>query len=310
MPDLTGVADAMSNVLSLVRMRGETFCANENAAPWSLGFAKPVSYFHIIDSGTVWLVLDGGEPIRLIGGDLIILPLGGGHVLTSDPMLAPVPIEQAIAQMRDQRSSVLRFGGDGEVANLVCGQFTFDGVLAPRLMQVLPQCIHIRPKPGHPLEWIKLNRHFLMEEAYNPRPGSAIMIARLLELLFIQAIREWGAKSPGNLGWLSGLSDPQVGRALSAIHDDPVRGWTVEMLADIAGLSRSVFAGRFAQVVGTSPLKYLTVWRLNLAADYLRTGAMKISDIAIAVGYSSEAALSRAFKLQFGTSPAAFRRGD
>ena len=309
MPDLGAHFDVLSNVLSLVRLRGELFCANENSAPWSLAFEDRVSRFHIIDRGTVWLRPDVGAPIRLNSGDLVILPLGRGHVLASDPDLAPVPIGEAIAKAQVAPGGIFRYGGGGEIAQLVCGQFAFDGVLAPRLMAVLPPVIHVEAKAGNPLDWIKLISQFLMEEAYNPKPGSAIMIARLFELLFIRTIREWGASHPGNLGWLSGLSDAQIGRALAAIHDNPVNDWTVEMLAQIAGLSRSVFASRFAQIVGQTPLKYLAGWRINLAADYLRAGSMKISHIATAVGYSSEASLSRAFKLQFGTSPAAFRRG-
>lgn len=308
MPDLSSFPDAMSDALSLVRMHGEVVCAVENGAPWSLSFHKPVSYFHIVDHGALWLIQDGAVPVRLIDGDLVILPLGGGHVLTTDPALPATPIETAIPGLGDHRGGVMRFGGPGESASLMCGQFGFDGVLASRLLQVLPPIVHIRPDPGHPLEWIRLTRHFLADEAYHPKPGSAIMIARLIELLFIQAIREWGVNSPGSLGWLGGLNDPQIGRALAAIHNDPAHTWTVEKLALIAGFSRSVFAARFTHVVGQTPLKYVTAWRLNLAADHLRSGSMKIGEIAAVVGYGSEAALSRAFKAQFGISPAAFRR--
>ena len=308
MPKLNVHFDVLSDVLSLVRLRGELFCANENSAPWSLAFRDGTSRFHIIDRGTVWLTPDGGEPVRLEAGDIVILPLGRGHVLSSAPGLPPVPLADALAQAPIAPGDIFRFGGSGEIATLVCGQFAFDGVLAPSLMGVLPAMIHARPDPRSPLDWVRLISSFLMQEAYNPQPGSAIMVARLFELLFIRTIREWGAGNPGNLGWLSGLSDPQVGLALSAIHDDPAREWTVQMLADVAGLSRSVLAARFQRVVGQSPLRYVTDWRLNIAADYLRSGSMKISAIAAAVGYGSEAALSRAFKQKFGTSPAAFRR--
>jgi AraC-like DNA-binding protein len=160
------------------------------------------------------------------------------------------------------------------------------------------------------LEWLRLTAHFLVEVTRYPKPGSAIMITRLLDLLFVQAIREWGAKSPSRLGWLSGLSDPQIGRALSAIHQDPARAWTVEALADLVGLSRSAFAARFTDVVGKTPLKYVAQWRLDLAADHLRAGTERIGDIANLVGYGSEPALTRAFKAQFGTTPAAFRRSS
>lgn len=308
MPAISGVPDAMSDVLSLIRMRGELVCANEYSAPWSLSFRKPVAHFHVVERGAAWITLDGAEPTRIQSGDLALLPLGAGHVLSSDPTLPSIPIERALESQATRDGAVYRMGGGGEQTHVVCGQFSFSGVLAPKLLTVLPPLIHIRAESGRPLEWLRLTTHFLVEETRHPRPGSAIMIARLLDLLFIQTIRAWGANSPSRRGWLSGLSDPQIGRALSAIHDEPARNWTVEALAEIAGLSRSAFAARFADAVGKTPLKYISSWRLDLAADHLRAGTHRIGEIAPLVGYGSEAALTRAFKAQFGTTPAAFRR--
>jgi AraC-like DNA-binding protein len=221
--------------------------------------------------------------------------------------LTSTPIEAALAASpRD--GATYRIGGDGESTHVVCGQFSFSGVLAPRLLIMLPALIHIPGRQGRPLEWLRLTSHFLVDEARDPRPGSAIMISRLLDLLFIQAIRQWGAASPNNLGWLSGLADPSIGRALSAIHESPARPWTVEALAQVAGLSRSAFAVRFSQIVGQTPLKYLANWRLDLAADQLRAGNVRTGELAAAVSYGSEAALTRAFKARFDATPAAFRR--
>lgn len=302
------VSDVMSDVLSLIRMRSEIICPSEMYSPWSLAFQNPTSHFHIVVRGIVWLSMAGRDPIRLGPGDLAILPLGVGHVLSSDPTLEPVPLEKALANADSSNGTIFRIEGAGDLAEIVCGRFTFAGVLAKKLLSVLPPLIHIEGFEGRPLEWLRLTSHFLVDEAQNPRPGSAVMIERLLDLLFIQAIRVWGARSPGNLGWLSGLRDPAIGRALSAIHDDPGRSWTVEALAELAGLSRSAFAARFTDVVGQTPLKYVATWRLDLAADQLRAGTSQISEIAANVGYGSEAALTRAFKVQFGTTPAAFRR--
>jgi AraC-like DNA-binding protein len=308
MPAASGFPDALSDVLSLVRMRGEVICANEYSAPWSFSFTRPLAHFHIVERGLAWITVGRAKPMRIETGDLAILPLGAGHVLASDPTLAPIPIERALADPAARTGSVYRLGAGGEETHVVCGQFSFAGVLASRLLGVLPPLIHIAPEPGRPLEWLRLTSHFLVEETRRPEPGSAIMVARLLDLLFIQAVREYGAKNPGNLGWLSGLSDPGIGRALSAIHEEPARNWTVESLAEIAGLSRSAFAARFSGAVGQTPLKYIAMWRLNLAADQLRAGTARITEIAALVGYGSEAALTRAFKAQFGTTPVAFRR--
>jgi AraC-like DNA-binding protein len=309
MPALAEISDAMSDVLSLVRMRAEYVCAANLGAPWSLAFDQPLAHFHIMELGAAWLAPDGAAPMRLEAGDLVILPLGAGHVLCSDLKLEPVHTDVAFAPDTPREGAAYRIGGDGDATHVVCGRFSFAGVLAPRLLARLPPIIHIPGRHGKPLEWLRLTSHFLVDEIRDPRPGAAIMISRLVDLLFIQAIRQWGAASPRNLGWLSGLADPLIGRALSAIHEAPARKWTVEALADIAGLSRSAFAARFLDVVGQPPLKYLAAWRLDLAADQLKAGAARIGEIAHAVGYGSDAALTRAFKARFATTPAAFRKG-
>ena len=304
---ISGVPDAVSDVLSLVRMRGEFVCANEFSAPWGFSFDKPVAHFHIVERGSAWISVGSKKHLRIETGDLVLLPLGNGHLLSSDQRVKCRPIDRAIAKEAVRKGSVYRLGGGGEETHVICGQFSFAGVLAPKLMHVLPQLMHIRAREGKPLEWLRLTSHFLVEETRHPKPGSAIMIARLLDLLFIQAVREWGSGSPKNLGWLSGLRDEQIGRALSALHDDPSREWKVEFLAEIAGMSRSAFAARFSDIVGQTPLKYLATWRLDLAADHLRAGKMTIRQIAETTGYGSESALTRAFKAQHGFTPAKFR---
>jgi AraC-like DNA-binding protein len=298
----------MSDALSLVRIRCEIIGANEFSAPWCFSFRSHVAHFHIVERGTALLVRHGEEPLRLETGDLAILPLGAGHVLASEAGLASMPIEEAVARPGVRDGTVNRMGGGGAQTHMLCGQFSFEGVLAAKLLNVLPPLIHIAAPLGRPLEWLRLTSQFLVEETRRARPGFLIMVARLLDLLFVQAVREWGAKSPKNLGWLSGLHDPSIGKALSAMHDQPARPWTVERLAELAGLSRSAFAARFADVVGETPLKYLAAWRLDLAAQQLRAGTAAIGEIAQSVGYGSEAALTRAFKAQFGTTPARFRQ--
>jgi AraC family transcriptional regulator, alkane utilization regulator len=308
MPAIAGISDAMSDVLALVRMHGEFVCVNEYSAPWSLSFTRPIAQFHIVERGSAWIIVDGASPTRIGTGDLVILPLGDGHVLSSDPDLEPTPIEAAIAETAVREGTIYRMGGGGEQTHVVCGRFSFAGVLAPKLLAVLPPLLHIRGEAGRPLEWLRLTAHFLVEETRRPKPGSAVMVAHLLDLLFVQAVRVWGERSSTNLGWLTGLTDAQIGRALSAMHEHPGHGWTVESLADFAGLSRAAFAARFTEAVGRPPLKYLASWRLDLAADHLLAGRSKIIEIATLVGYGSEAALNRAFKTQFGTTPAAFRK--
>ena len=305
---ITGIPDAVSDVLALVRMRGEFVCANECTAPWSLSFRPPAAHFHIVECGAAWITIDGAEAARVETGDIAILPLGTGHVLSNERDLPPVPIERAVDQAA-RKGSIYRLGGGGkEETHLVCGRFSFAGVLAPKLLTVLPPLICLRGKPGQSPDWLELTAQYLSDEIRHPRPGSASMVSHLLNLLFVQAIRQWAATNPRDLGWLSGLGDPQIGRALSAIHEDPSHEWTVRELADLARMSRSAFAARFTDVVGVTPLKYIAAWRLDLAADYLRAGDKATAQIAALVGYGSESALTRAFRAQFSTTPAVFRR--
>jgi AraC-like DNA-binding protein len=307
---ITGLPDAVSDVLALVRMRGEFVCANDCSPPWSLSFAGPAGHFHIVERGSAWIGRDGSEALRLEAGDLVMLPLGSGHVLGNDPTIPPVPIEMAVDQAA-RRGSVYRLGGSGEPeTHLVCGRFSFAGVLAPKLLKILPPLIRLSGQPGGAPDWLKLTTDYLIDEIHDPRPGSASMVSHLLDLLFVQALRQWAAHSAKALGWLSGLGDRQIGQALSAMHQAPSRAWTVDDLARLAGMSRSAFAARFTNIVGATPLKYLAIWRLDLAADYLRAGDKGIAEIAEMVGYGSESSLTRAFKAQFKTTPAAFRRGE
>lgn len=307
MPHITNLPDAMSDVLNLVRMRGDMICNTVFGAPWSLRFTRECGHFHIVESGTVLLVTDDGETVRLNAGDVAIFPLACGHVLCSDAALVPTAVDEAIFGQPTAGSPYATLGGDGEKTTMVCGQFGFDGVLAPRLIGQLPRLLRIEADHGRAADWLALTARFLVAEARHPSPGSAIMIARLLDLLFIQAVRAWGTQSGGELGWLGGLGHPRIGAALSAMHADPARDWTVADLAQIAGMSRSAFADRFVEVVGQTPLRYLAAWRLERAADALKRGEARIAAIAAQVGYASETAFNRAFKAYFGVTPAAYR---
>jgi len=287
-------------------MRGEFFCSGKFSADWSIGFHRPYSHFHILERGSAWLTIDGEDAVQLKAGDLVILPLGAGHVLSSHPGLKSVRLEDVIGSAHS-RGTLFQIG-DGDDTKVVCGEFSFEGALASRLLAVLPRVLHLRLDPGQPQEWLQLSCRFLVNEAQAARPGSAITIARLLDLLFILAVRDWGARNSRGLGWLGGLGDTSIGKALSAIHGNPAKGWTVTELARVSSLSRSAFANRFNQNVGSPPLKYLASWRLNLAAEYLRADPSRVGEIAQRVGYGSEAAMTRAFKIQFGVTPGQFRR--
>jgi AraC-like DNA-binding protein len=301
--------DAMSDMLSLVRMSGDLVGLGDYADPWSLRIDQPCAHFHVMLQGSAWLQCEGAEPVRLAQGDLVLLPHGNGHTISSEPALEAVPFRDALASNPSTIPLHHRIDGPGPRSQLVCGKYSFGGGLVPRLLDVLPSVIHVSGRASDPQDGLYATTRFMLYEAQNPTAGSAIMVNRLLDLLFIQIVRDWGARSPRNLSWLGGLRDAQVGRALSAIHLDLARRWTVADLATLAGLSRSAFAIRFADIVGTTPLRYVANWRLDRAADYLRNSAARLSEIATLTGYASEAAFSRAFKQKFGVSPAQYRRG-
>jgi AraC-like DNA-binding protein len=201
----------------------------------------------------------------------------------------------------------LRVGGTGASSQIVGGFFGFEGSSVPAIISALPTVVHIpRGDAGTP-PWLAAISHFLVGEARKPDPGSSLMISRLIDLLVIRALRSWASTHSHRTGWLAGLGDERISRALTAMHADPFRRWTVNDLAEVALMSRSIFAQRFAATVGDPPLHYLARWRLTIAADLLRSGNMKVTEAAQRIGYASDAAFSRAFKAHFGYAPSEAR---
>jgi AraC-like DNA-binding protein len=202
---------------------------------------------------------------------------------------------------------VLKHGGGGPETDLICGAFDFRRPYGTTLLGSLPEWLHIRA--SETAEWVESTIRLLSAETRRADEGTGAVIARLTEILFVQAVRAWLRGRPdAATGWLGALREPAIGRALQLIHQMPERAWTVASLAAEVGMSRSPFASRFTALVGTSPLAYLARWRMHVAADLLEGSTMSMSEIAERVGYASEAAFGRGFKKEFGVSPGAFRR--
>jgi len=299
--------DVLSEVLTLIRLRGELVYTAFLGEPWGLQFQPGPAHFHFIEKGEAWVTPAGESPTRVIEGDLVLLPLGKGHVI-ADALGSPVEnIGIVAANHFDREELVLRHGGDGPVTRLVGGFFSFEGSPLPAVMSALPPLIHIpRGDAGAP-PWLAAISHFLVAEAQQPNPGSSLMISRLIDLLVIRTLRSWAASEANRMGWLGGLGEERIGRVLSAMHADPFRRWTVQSLAEVARMSRSIFAERFTSAVGEPPLRYLSRWRLTIAADLLRSGGLKVTEAAYRSGYASDAAFSRAFKAHFGYAPSEAR---
>jgi len=295
--------DVLSEVLTLIRLRGELVYTALLGEPWGLRFQPGPAHFHFVETGAAWVTPIGQPPTRVEAGDLVLMPLGKGHTI-SDTLDSPILNVEAVAPDHfDRDKLVLRHGGNEPTSRLVNGFFSFEGSPLPAVMAALPPLIHIpRGDAGAPA-WLAAISHFLVDEAQQPDPGSSLMISRLIDLLVIRTLRSWAASQATRMGWLGGLGEQRIGRALSAMHADPFRRWTVQSLAGIATMSRSTFAEHFTAAVGEPPLRYLARWRFTIAADLLRSGRLKVTEAAYRCGYASDAAFSRAFKAHFGYAP-------
>ena len=295
-------SDLLSEVLTLIRLRGELIYSARLGKPWGIRFPPGPAHFHYVEQGAAWVMPVGAEPVRVEQGGLILLPQGLGHVVADAPASAVEDIAAIAPDRYDREGFVLR-QGKGEIDSILFSGFFSFGSPLPTIISALPPFIHIpRSERGAP-PWLTTISNFLVEETQAFSPGSLLMISRLIELLVIRMLRTWVANEANRIGWLCGLGEERIGRALSAIHADPFRRWTVHALAEVAAMSRSTFAEKFAAIVGEPPLHYLAHWRLALAADLLRSGGLKVTEVAQKIGYSSDAAFSRAFKAHFGYAP-------
>lgn len=295
--------DVLSQVLTLIRLRGDLVYTTRLGQPWGLRFPPGPAHFHYVEVGGAW-VTPMDHPAKWIeAGDLVLLPLGKGHVIADAPDSPIENVDVVAPDHFDRDKLVLSHGGDGPASQLVSGFFSFEGSPLPAVMSALPALIHIPKSDAGAPAWLAAISHFLVDEAQKPDPGSSLMISRLIDLLVIRTLRSWAASEANRAGWIGGLAEERIGRVLAAMHADPFQRWTVESLAAVASMSRSIFAERFTAAVGESPLRYLSRWRLTIAADMLRSGGLKVTEAAYKTGYASDAAFSRAFKSHFGYAP-------
>lgn len=304
--------DVLTSVLRSLRLQGSVFCRAILSAPWGLDLEpQEYAHFHVLEQGNAWLRLKREKrPQALREGDLVVIPHGGGHVLTDAPATRPVPLGSLVKPLGPGGlHQVVRFGGGGGTTRLICGAFRFGPSARHPLLAVLPPAILVRGSAGRPPSWLKPILDSLDSEARRNQPGAETVISRLTDVIFVQAVRAWIDTQPETEGgWLGALRDPQIGRSLVLIHRQPEQTWTVASLAAGVGMSRSPFSARFASLVGEGPLSYLRRWRLQLAGDLLVREPLTIAEVAMRVGYQSEAALSRAFRREWGVSPTAYRR--
>ena len=297
----------------------------EATAPWGLitekqtGTVTPsgkeisptdLAHFAMLSRGNCWLSVEGiPEPIPLAGGDCFLLARGTSIVLRDSPRTRPRWSFNEIAARAN--SNVAHYGGGGAPTTIVCGSFSFDRASLKPIAQLLPRFILIKGDQARALA-LHNTMQALASEMAEQAPGSEVVANRLAEVLFVQVLRAHIASGVEcrNKGWLRAIFDPQMGTALSAIHDRVNTPWTVESLAESAGMSRSAFAARFKQLLGQTPLEYVTEWRMQKAMQLLQQRDKKLVDVARSVGYESDAAFSKAFKRVVGANPGEYlKRG-
>ncbi len=299
----------LAEAMRFVQMTGIFYSPSEFTEPWGIHI-PPMNncvWFHVITSGLATLEIDG-EEMQAAAGDLVLVPHGTGHrgwglEKAPTPDVFDLPQEYA-----NEQYSVLRHGGGGARTTMVCGGISFDHPASRHLIEALPTVIHLKGSRANRADWTQAILELMDEEVRSRRPGSEAVVSRLCDIVVIKAIRSWIEDDPAaQSGWLGALRDEQIGVAIAAIHSDPARPWTVASLADEVAMSRSAFAAKFTALVGEPAMQYVTRWRMNLAADLLRTRDSTVAAVATRVGYESEAAFSRAFKRVMGASPRSAR---
>ena len=323
--------DILSDVLRNVRLRGATYYYVSGRSTW-VAEAPPareiaasvmpgsehVMEYHVVTRGTCWGAVVGEAPVQVASGDIVLFPQGDAHVMSSAPgMRAPVTAASYVECKQDQLPFTLHLNAaearvevvPDELSDvtLVCGFLGCDLRPFNPLIETLPRLIHLRAEKDR--DWVELFMRQAVVESKNKRAGGEAMLERMSEMMFIDAVRRYVETLPdASRGWLAGLRDRFVGRALALMHDAPAFPWTVDELGRQVGLSRSTLHERFAELIGHTPMQYLANWRIQLGAARLRNTRDTVATVAQEVGYESEATFAKAFKRLTGKSPASWRR--
>ena len=313
--------DALSELLRAVKLSGAMFYNAEGSKPWRVNAppsrqlgryvaanASHVIEFHFVTAGTGYIRV-GEETTPFAAGDLLVVPHGDAHEMgngTGAEVADATEDLPALLKGELKRSS---FGGGGETTSFVCGYLACEAGLIRPVLAGLPRVVRVNIRTDSAGKWLEGSILHAVERVAAAAPGSDVILARLAEVLFTEALQRYlGQLPPGRTGWLAGAGDPTVGRSLAALHRKPAHPWTLDELAKEAAVSRSALTERFARYLGQSPMAYLTDWRIELGAEALRTTSRSVLQVATDVGYESEAAFNRAFKRRFGQPPAQYRR--
>jgi AraC-like DNA-binding protein len=324
--------DTLSDVLRSVRLRGAVFYYVSGGRDWAaeappskeiaaavMSGVDHVMEYHVVAQGDCWCAIVGEQPVLLAAGDVVVFPRGDAHVMSSAPGMRADPMvswyyEAKIDQLPFRIAYDGMAGPSAELppgvqsqTTLLCGFFGCDVRPFNPLVSTLPRMLHLRGSEG--AGWTEQFIRHAVAESQSRRPGGEALLERMSEMIFVDAVRRYVDTLPEeSTGWLAGLRDRYVGRALALLHAKPAESWTIDELGRQVGLSRSALHERFVQLIGQPPMQYLTQWRMQVAAGLLRSGNANVASIALEAGYDSEAAFARAFKRATGLPPAAWRR--
>jgi AraC-like DNA-binding protein len=314
--------DVLSEVLERVRLDGAMFYNAEFSAPWC--FRSPrssmlapylsdgrrhVIIFHLLTEGRGYAHVEGdGRSVPLDAGDIVIFPHGDPHILGNGPSVTPTDNARELERVLSLGLKVSRMGGGGELTKFICGYMACEPQLSGVFLGGLPPLIKINIRHDAAGHWLENSLRYSVDNADMSLPGGGAVLAKLSEVLFVETLRRYIALlPPEQTGWLAGVRDPEIGRALALLHRKPAHPWTIASLGNEIGVSRSVLAERFRRYLSETPMAYLSHWRLQLGAQLLKSTSRSVAEIAAEVGYESEPSFNRAFKRQFGLPPARFR---
>lgn len=300
--------DLLAQVLAVSGVRGTVgarVAAGETWGVWWTGISGAA--FHAVTAGVAWLGLPGQPPIKLMPGDVVLLPTGTEHSLTSDPDAVVRPCDHAAAERARADGGVLRFGAGEVQTHILCASYEHDPTVSIQILRSLPEIVHIRADYG--ASCLGDTVRLLARELAHPQIATEVVLNSLVDILLVQLLRVWLVSEPATAesSWLGVLGDPVISVALTKLHEDPARAWTTAALAAEVNVSRATLSRRFPAVVGQTPGGYLTRWRMDLAALRLRDTDDDLETIASAVGYTSVYAFSRAFSRARSQPPGRYR---
>lgn len=297
--------DVLSDILSKVKLSSAVYFKSDFSSPWGMDIPQgPFAQFHIVTRGQCILKMEKGIT-QLFAGDIVVFPFGSTHCLAdieSSEGKNGKDVVEAIMQGESM------FSGDNISTTLVCGHFEFDKSINHPFIKELPEMIHIHEAERKKFSWLEGISNLVIEEAGSGQSGSSVIVNKLGEVLFVHVLRAFIERSSEKKGFVAAMQDERISTVLKSVHESPERDWQLLSMAQIAGMSRTGFINRFKELVGETPLNYVTQWRVLQAQELLIESNESVGEIALKVGYRSEAAFNRVFKKRVEQTPLKFRQ--